>query len=612
MKVLTVFAAVLLVSGPLSGHGEAPSENFTECHLHDETSMLQISSALAIPLASLALCSFTDELKEPLAVDDDEVLLMQKTISTRFGQVDFQPPEAAGVTGAVATSTATTAAQNNTNDSQTNRTVVNRTSTNVAPNGNKTEKVDTVTTGQGVPQHGSKRTNITVENQTTVETKKASKTEGDLARWFRHASKNRNVTNETQAFAHRETITEKVQRESEENVNATHIKRVNKTETITTEVIEVARPDEILSAYICIFFPLGVAWAVFVHLGSQEKHALILMPITLACTTVGFDLANQSLALVMDMPASITACQALAMGIILMGWSFFVDAKEVKEVPRYDWLKWGGTSCVYSIFQLANHIAYKECSLSERTVFLNLCPVFAMGLEFVVLPAALQKTKTFRTKLAMVSMVAAATLFALQTPSFTSSGVLASSLLVTTLVPCRILQRLVIGDSEFNAPISTLAGIDGLVLFLFSAVFMSGELKRFLEFMSQWRNDFSIILLLFLSFVIITVQHVIVLWLIKKGSVPSVLVYQNVAGFIDVTVGNLWFDDQVLSRVGAAVGLAASLLCGIWYSVEAICIEFREREEKEALAKEDESSSTPSAATLLDSERSKASTGSQQ
>ena len=58
-------------------------------------------------------------------------------------------------------------------------------------------------------------------------------------------------------------------------------------------MVNVAGPYRIASIYIVLFVPILVAWAFYYHYGQQVKHYALLLPVTMCCATVGFDLVNQ-------------------------------------------------------------------------------------------------------------------------------------------------------------------------------------------------------------------------------------------------------------------------------------------------------------------------------
>jgi len=392
-----------------------------------------------------------------------------------------------------------------------------------------------------------------------------------------------NATEEgNEAFANKQQVSKNVTRVLNISGRPGGSANITVKETITEDVVLVASPYEIITVFICMFAPLCVAWAIFVHLGSQEKHLMIMLPLTYGACSIGFDLVNQSLGLVMGIPASITAIQALSMGIVMLIWTVSMESAACKEVPRSHWLTWMLIAFVYGLYQLSNHFTYEKCSLSERTVFMNLCPAAALCLEILVLPASLQKTITFKIKLALCCMIIGAVLFSIQNPAFTLDGMASATVLVATIVPTRLMQKAFLGsESVMCVPISALVCIDGLVVSCTSAVVAISEIELFLLRFDEWKStaQSSLVLMLFLSIVTQAAGHLVALLMLRRGSTPTaVIVYGNVTNFVNVALGIVWFGDMSSPKPGAVIGLVVSLACGVWYSVESVWDDYRAKE----------------------------------
>merc|ERR1740130_74089 len=168
-----------------------------------------------------------------------------------------------------------------------------------------------------------------------------------------------------------------------------------------------------------------------------------------------------------------------------------------------------------------------------------------MCLEVLVLPASLQKTKTFRIKLALCCMIVGAVLFSIQNPTFTLDGMASGTVLVVTLVPARLMQKAFLGGEGVTwVPISALACIDGLVVFCTSAVVAMSEVEVFLMRFHEWESEAesSLVLMLILSIGCFIAGHIAGLLLLRRGSTPTtVLVYANITNFFDVALGIVWF-----------------------------------------------------------------------
>jgi len=82
------------------------------------------------------------------------------------------------------------------------------------------------------------------------------------------------------------------------------------------------------------------------------------------------------------------------------------------------------------------------------TVFLNLCPLFALFIEPLVLPSRVENVlnQTFSSKMALITMAFGAVLFSLQYPDFTANGLRSAGLLVALVLPYRLLQRMLLAE----------------------------------------------------------------------------------------------------------------------------------------------------------------------
>lgn len=82
------------------------------------------------------------------------------------------------------------------------------------------------------------------------------------------------------------------------------------------------------------------------------------------------------------------------------------------------------------------------------TVFLNMCPLFALFIEPLVLPSRVENVlnQTFSSKMALITMAFGAVLFSLQYPDFTANGLRSAGLLVALVLPYRLLQRMLLAE----------------------------------------------------------------------------------------------------------------------------------------------------------------------
>eukprot|EP00440_Ansanella_granifera_P055487 gb/GFBE01060150.1/.p1 GENE.gb/GFBE01060150.1/~~gb/GFBE01060150.1/.p1 ORF type:complete len:536 (+),score=95.37 gb/GFBE01060150.1/:1-1608(+) len=364
--------------------------------------------------------------------------------------------------------------------------------------------------------------------------------------------------------------------------------------------VEVATPQIIVSVYLLMYVPLGMAWAYFFHYGSQDKHYLALVPVTLCAFIIGLDLVNQSLSALMEAPMALTTIQASFMCVATGLWTLashiyasFVgetakhedkedEAASSSRVPHEMALyplscgivlptlcKWMPSALWFSAYQLVNHEVSYYCSLSERTVFMNLCPLVALFVEPLVLPSRVENLvhASFSSKMALITMAFGAVLFSLQYPDFTSDGVRSAVLLVAVVVPYRLLQRVLLVDCK-QVPATFLCCFDGLLLIVPSAILTALNETKSYDYWHVWLHNPSIMLMLGLSLFASIGNHLAVLYLLKVSSATSSLVFTNLASFVVVFEGIFFFSDPVLKAPLVIIGIVFSLAGGLWYAVD--------------------------------------------
>jgi len=390
-----------------------------------------------------------------------------------------------------------------------------------------------------------------------------------------NGSKESTVNNsEKEPFAEETTTNKTVTKTKSQKVNDTHTLTENTTITETVVELKVASPKSIISIYIVLYVPLLMAWATLVHYGLSESQYLIALPITVVIFLLGFDLVNQSLILVLKAPIAVTVLQSVGISVITGVWSATVDHQELKHVALGSLASWFPVSILFALHQLANHFVYLHCSLSERTVFLNLCPVLALGLEVIIMPRKLRPELTFRIKLALACMVVGAVLFALQSSEFDFNGMFWASLLVLSTVPYRCLQRYVV--ASIDIPVAFLSCIDSLTLVLPSVVIESVYQSFYTEDLGFWIINASFIVMVLLSVVSFTGGHVCALLMLKQTSATAYIVFQNGSNFLSVASGVIFFGEMDELANGLAVlGLVVCLSSGLWYAFEVINFDIR-------------------------------------
>jgi len=360
----------------------------------------------------------------------------------------------------------------------------------------------------------------------------------------------------------------------------------NDTRSIT---LDVASPNVIVSVYLLMYVPIGMGWMAVWQYGSQEAHYVALLPITLCALIVGLDLINQSLSIVMNSPMAITAIQGVALAVITGVWSILSEWRKpsVRGAMLWPLLSWGVVALMFTLFQLINHQVSYWCSLSERTVFTNLCPLVSMFVEITFMPKHIKVTVSFWSKMALATMVLGAILYSIQYPDFTPSGVFFASLMVAVIIPYRLMQRYLLAKCA-TMPLQLLAFCDGVFLIVPSSVISATQQNNFWTAWSSWFSHPSICLMLMLSLIIFMGNHICGLMMLRMGSATNYLVFHNLANFLVVTMGILFFGDDISSSPLELTGLIISLLGGLWYAVEMQRRHHSDKAKKLDLSNEDD------------------------
>lgn len=337
--------------------------------------------------------------------------------------------------------------------------------------------------------------------------------------------------------------------------------------TIETTEVTIATPRDIVRVHFVVFLPLIILWLLYFCTGRQEGMYKVILPMTLCAMIVTQDLVNQSLAVVTKAPLGITACQASFAVLVTGIWSASVDLKVIRASDRWVYYRWCIVAILFTIYQLVNHLVSLYCSLSERTVFNNLCPVATILLETLVMPVALQPLFNCNIALALASLVTGALLFSFSSPDFTETGVLIAALMVVATVPYRLFQRAFLSDNK-RSSIVFLAFIDSLFVFTVSFMLSLVRNQRFLSDLLFWFKHPSIFVMLVLSACTFAGTHLCSLALLRVSSATAYLVFQSLASFIEVALGILFFADTFIGTPMACIGLGLSLASGLWYSAE--------------------------------------------
>eukprot|EP00401_Gymnodinium_catenatum_P015004 CAMPEP_0117499136 /NCGR_PEP_ID=MMETSP0784-20121206/22083_1 /TAXON_ID=39447 /ORGANISM="" /LENGTH=491 /DNA_ID=CAMNT_0005294261 /DNA_START=76 /DNA_END=1551 /DNA_ORIENTATION=+ len=346
--------------------------------------------------------------------------------------------------------------------------------------------------------------------------------------------------------------------------------RMSKSIESTALEVQIASPMTITVVFVVMYVPIVFGWLFYFQKGCKEKHYALLLPVTLCTTLIGDNFIQKSLAVLMQAPMAITSAQAASMAVLSGIWtSGQVMVQPLDSTPLF-WplVMWGTVAIMFTLYQLLNHLVALYCSLAERTVFTNLCPVVSLAFEATIMPSNLKATVTLRSKVALALLVVGAFVFSVQYPDFSPMGILFASLMVVAVVPYRLAQRYALSESK-TIPVMLLVCYDGLVLMTPSTVVASEEQKHYLQTWQGWMSDSSIPLLLFLSMLTFTGNHICALLVLRMNTATALQVYQNLSNFVVVTLGIVFLGDRVMSSPLVLVGLLICLWSGLWYAIEA-------------------------------------------
>jgi len=327
--------------------------------------------------------------------------------------------------------------------------------------------------------------------------------------------------------------------------------------------ITAAPPGQIATVFVVLMGPLVMCWLYMSVLGSLERHYAVLLPVTLVVFLIGFDTTNQSLSALTDTPLPLTAFHALCLWVSMAVWMVAFNWKEVREMDWRPLISWVAVMIFFMCYQMMNHLVSYFCSLSERTIFLNLCPVVSLALELSVMPPSIKPQATWKSKLALLLVAVGAVLFTVEKADFTTTSVWIVSAFVGVLIPYRMVQRWAVTSTVQNMPVSVLAGLDGLALFAPAAI---ASVPNAGVFLRQSFADPSAAFLAFLSAVCFIGVHLCGILMMRVGSATSYIVFSNMANFILVGVSFAIFNEDIFQSALMVTGLLLSLLSGFWYA----------------------------------------------
>mmetsp|Transcript_36995 Transcript_36995/g.81262 ORF Transcript_36995/g.81262 Transcript_36995/m.81262 type:complete len:506 (-) Transcript_36995:9-1526(-) len=347
---------------------------------------------------------------------------------------------------------------------------------------------------------------------------------------------------------------------------------------VTTEVhakttsvsVSIATPDSILLVMFTIFAPVILGWVAYLETGRPESLYVVLLPLSLCSTMIADNFVQKALAVVTDAPMVVTAVQAVAVGVIGLLWSivqFHKQSLSLSEIKR-PLMLWALVAVMFTVYQLFNHLVALLCSLSERTVFMNLCPIFSLVIETTLMPQKLQVETSWQSKTALAMMVMGALIFSAEYPDLTLVGSAVGLVMTLCVVPYRLAQRYVLSEC-LGLPIMLLVFYDCSFLAVPSSIIAVHDQPHFWRSLSGWISHESVPVMLVLSLFTFATNHICALALLRVSSATSFQVLQNFSNFLVVGLGVVFFRDKVLSSPLVSSGIIVCLLGGLWYAVES-------------------------------------------
>eukprot|EP00930_Biecheleria_cincta_P028967 TRINITY_DN20161_c0_g2_i1.p1 TRINITY_DN20161_c0_g2~~TRINITY_DN20161_c0_g2_i1.p1 ORF type:complete len:536 (-),score=71.23 TRINITY_DN20161_c0_g2_i1:27-1433(-) len=355
--------------------------------------------------------------------------------------------------------------------------------------------------------------------------------------------------------------------------------------------VDIATTHDIISVYMLLFVPLIMGWAYYFHQAtscSQPGLYLLLLQFSVLATTVGGLLVNQSLSVLMRAPMSLTCVQAFSMFAM---FSCAVLAQQVRNglcpdpsgaAPgkpgdgiRRQLLMWSPAALCFSLYQVADHLVFNECSLSERTIFSNLNPALTLLLEASLSPVLQahvsdRTSASYSSRMALFLTVFGALLFGVNDPDFTWLGIEVSICSSVAHVIYRVAQRYIL-DRIQQASTIVLVSWDGFLLALPTFALSLRETTGYwyltdTKAWEVWLSDSSIVTMLALSLLNFGMAHFFAIQLTKVGTATLTVVMGNIGASICLFQGLVFFGDEVFKTPYMFIGICFSIAGGFWYA----------------------------------------------
>jgi len=339
----------------------------------------------------------------------------------------------------------------------------------------------------------------------------------------------------------------------------------------TTVEVHIATPSQILCVFAFLYLPLSIVWAVFLYKGSPERWYLVLLPFTLCTMSVGMQMVNQSLAALMDAPASIIFIQAACLCFVAGIWSLGSELRRpsLGRQLSFAMVLWASAAVMYALHEWLGRLVAHRASVCERSLFVQLCPVLSHLVEEVGVPRGKNGGRSLiGARLALAAFVSGAVLFSLQMPDMTFEGIAWVCILAAQAAPFRLLQRWLLLKWQ-DLPIPVLACYDAAVLLASAAgVSASSQQEHTWESWQYWVSNDSIMCMLVLSVVTFSGHHICELALLRMTTASATLVFGNLSSVVLVAVAMVFFGEHAWSSHCAVIGMLVTLAGSLWYVTE--------------------------------------------
>mmetsp|Transcript_82552 Transcript_82552/g.256417 ORF Transcript_82552/g.256417 Transcript_82552/m.256417 type:complete len:487 (+) Transcript_82552:57-1517(+) len=338
-------------------------------------------------------------------------------------------------------------------------------------------------------------------------------------------------------------------------------------ENMTRVEVHISSSNRIISVYLLVYVPLGTAWIALLCRGSRGWLYLITLSVTLCMMNVGMLMVNQSLAALTDAPMGMTCIQSAFLCAVSGLWSLGSElhTPSLGRHLLFPMVIWAVVACMYALHETLSHMVTYQSSLCERTVLMNFCPLLS---HFVEDDSSERSPKgrqlPLQARLALLSIAVGAICFGIQMPDVTFGGITWVCILMAQAVPFRLLARWML--QRYNFPLPVLACFNS-ALILASSTGVSATQNQVVHW-DVWITNESILSMLVISMLTFSLHHICELALLRATTATNLLVFNNIANVVTVTLAVVLFREQTWSSPCAVLGIFISIVGGIWYAVE--------------------------------------------